>query len=138
MSYIYEFLYAENFEMLKRFIFPGEDPRFAKIIKQSRYIAYRITNRDTSVTELRQGFTTHFLRRFRTGTPLLGKFVNNESSCVSTTTRGSIIDGSNEAIKSTSGSTCQFLDAVHVTVVFVMNGSASAPTGVLLLVLMGP
>lgn len=94
--------------------------------------SHRITNRDTFLTELRLRFTTHLLRRFRTGTPLLEKFVNNESSCVSTIARPGYIDGPNEAIKSTSRSTCQFLDAVHVTVVFVMNGSASARTGVLL------
>lgn len=50
--------------------------------------------------------------------------------------RGAVIDGSNEAIKSTSRATCQFLDAVHVTVVFAMNGSASAPTGVLLVTIL--
>jgi hypothetical protein len=79
--------YAGHFGIVKRFIFPDGDPRLAKTIERATLVALRITNRDTSLTELRQRFTTHLLQRFRTGTPLLEKFVNNESSCVSTTAR---------------------------------------------------
>lgn len=82
--------YPGHFEIPEKIYFPWRRSMFCENNRTDK--SHRITNRDTFLIELRQRFTTHLLRRFCTGTPLLEKFVNNESSCVSTIARHGYIE----------------------------------------------